>query len=102
MGIGQFRHGNARAVWPVSHANSSLVAPCPQVWSPVPLLLAAGSSHHSQHRERLCHVGQGKEHITGFPVASNPMSHIKKHLGYTGKCGVLQTFNTGHVLEAEV
>lgn len=105
MGIDQFRHGSSPvtgAVWPISHANSSLVAPCPQLWSPVPLLLTAGSSHCACHWERLCHVGEGKEDVREFPVASDPVSHIKNHIGYTGKGSVLQTFHTGHVLEAEI
>lgn len=47
-------------------------------------------------------MGQGKERVTRFLVASDPVSHIKNHIGYTGKGSVLNTFNTGHVLEAEI
>lgn len=44
----------------------------------------------------------GEETCHRFPIASNPLSPIKTQVGYTGKCSVLQVFNTGNVLETEI
>lgn len=73
----------------------SVVVPCPpspHSWLQ-PLRLPLGKA---------VPCGTGERRCQEFPVASDPVSHIKNHIGYTGKGSILQTFHTGHVLEAEI
>lgn len=74
-----------RAVWPISHANSSLVVvPCPL--SPPSWL---EPSRLPPGKAVACATGEGT--WPRFPIASKPLCPIKTRVGYTGKCSRVLT-----------